>query len=165
MDSDAIQELARRCTREQFCMRFSSWFLAVKVDAQTDDEEKIGFETAVVDYRDDKLKRSENEWEVLELAKARGNPYPDRISIGRARNCDVVMRDPSVSKLHAHFRSRTGGWELVDLGSANGTRVDGAPLAPNQAHPVQSGAQVEFGTVACKLVDAGALYDLLQFGA
>jgi len=42
------------------------------------------------------------EWRIVAVKKREGNPYPDRFSIGRAPNCDVVVRLPSVSKVHAH---------------------------------------------------------------
>ena len=41
---------------------------------------------------------------VMPLTKAEGGAFAERISVGRALNCDVVIRDESVSKLHAYFR-------------------------------------------------------------
>ncbi|HTU58032.1 MAG TPA: hypothetical protein VMF89_06355, partial [Polyangiales bacterium] len=41
---------------------------------------------------------------ILPLRKGEGRPFPERISVGRATNCDVVIRDASISKLHGHFR-------------------------------------------------------------
>ncbi|HZS41256.1 MAG TPA: FHA domain-containing protein [Polyangia bacterium] len=162
MDGEGYAELARRLSREGFVLRFPGLFLAVRAEAP--EVSKIGFETAVVDFRDDHLKEARDEWEIFRVAKAAGNPYPDRVSVGRARNCDVVMRDPSISKLHAHFRAREGGWDLVDLESQNGTRVNGAPLAAHQPHPVSVGDAIQFGIMSAELVDAGRLYDLFQFG-
>ncbi len=102
--------------------------------------------------------------EVLALCKAPGNPYSERISLGRARNCDLVVRDPSVSKLHAHFlRLPSGGFELADLDSQNGSLVDGRPLKPHAAVTVKVGSALRFGAVVAHLVDASRLYDLLQF--
>jgi ABC transport system ATP-binding/permease protein len=50
----------------------------------------------------------------------------DRIRIGRAEDNDVVVADLLVSRHHAELVSDgAGGWELVDLGSPNGTYVDG----------------------------------------
>ena len=99
---------------------------------------------------------------MLEIIKAPGNPYPDRISVGRARNCDVVMRDPSVSKLHAHFRVGPMKLELVDIDSQNGTRVNGRALAPHQPQVVEAGDTILFGNVTTRMVDAHMLYDLLR---
>jgi hypothetical protein len=103
--------------------------------------------------------------EAIEVVKAPGNPYPDRISIGRARNCDIVLRDPSVSKLHAHARPKAGQTlSLVDVGSHNGTRVNGQRLEPNEPRDVGPGDLIVFGGLAGRLSDAAALYEFLSRG-
>lgn len=48
------------------------------------------------------------------------------ISIGRAAECEVRLADTSVSRRHAEIRSGEGGWTVADLGSTNGTKVNGA---------------------------------------
>jgi len=45
--------------------------------------------------------------------------------IGRGSDADVVVDDPGVSRRHAEVRVSAGGARLVDLGSTNGTFVDG----------------------------------------
>jgi hypothetical protein len=149
-------------SREQFIARHANLYLVISEHA---DQLAIGFETAVVSNFSGKLKQSMTgvDFEVLEVSKAPGNPYPDRVSLGRARNCDLVMRDPSVSKLHAHFRLREPGkFDLIDLGSQNGTRVNGRALPPNDPEWVAPGDIILFGAVTAKLVDSDALFDLLQ---
>jgi hypothetical protein len=50
-------------------------------------------------------------------------------TIGRETDCDVVVQDDSVSGRHARIkRTETGHYELTDLGSTNGTRVDEHPI-------------------------------------
>ena len=44
------------------------------------------------------------EWMIAPVKKREGNPYADRVSIGRATNCDVVLRVPFISKMQAHAR-------------------------------------------------------------
>lgn len=56
--------------------------------------------------------------------------------LGREPSCDLVINDPRISKRHAEFSVRTGGWECRDLGSKNGTRVEGD--SPGQSKPGQS---------------------------
>jgi pSer/pThr/pTyr-binding forkhead associated (FHA) protein len=47
-------------------------------------------------------------------------------SLGRATSCDYVIHDPTVSNRHAELvRVDDGGWLIRDLGSRNGTRVNG----------------------------------------
>jgi hypothetical protein len=48
------------------------------------------------------------------------------VSIGRSAECDVRLTDTSVSRRHAEVRRSGDTWTIVDLGSTNGTRVNGA---------------------------------------
>jgi hypothetical protein len=45
--------------------------------------------------------------------------------IGRSSDCDIVVGDPNVSRRHAEIRRMGRGFSLVDLGSTNGTEVNG----------------------------------------
>ena len=47
------------------------------------------------------------------------------VGIGRLPSCDVVLADPNASRRHAEVRPSGQGWAVVDLGSTNGTRVNG----------------------------------------
>jgi hypothetical protein len=50
------------------------------------------------------------------------------LTIGRATDATVRVTDTSVSRRHAEIRPAGGGWTIVDLGSTNGTRVNGSPV-------------------------------------
>ncbi len=83
--------------------------------------------------------------------------------MGRTRNCDVVLRHPSVSKLHAHFRrNEQGQLVLVDNGSQNGTRVNGKVLSESEPQEVAVGDVIQFGRLTTSLLDAAALFDLVR---
>lgn len=161
MDTDSLADLAHATTRDEFVAQVPPFFLVLE---QSLDEGDVGFSTQVVDPISLKrgAMRPPKSFEVVPVVKAAGNPYPDRVSVGRARNCDIVMRDPSVSKLHAHFRIGGPKLELVDIDSQNGTRVNGRALPPHQPAQVASSDTILFGSVAAKLVDGAALYDLLK---
>jgi hypothetical protein len=47
------------------------------------------------------------------------------VTIGRLPECEVVVRDPGASRRHAQIREQDGGWTLMDLGSTNGTQLNG----------------------------------------
>jgi len=96
---------------------------------------------------------------VLALIKNRGNPFPDRISFGRAPNCDIVIRDPSISKLHGHFRDVTPvSATLTDAKSANGTLVNGKVIHPGVAVALKSRDTLVVGRVRLRLVTAVEIY-------
>lgn len=50
------------------------------------------------------------------------------VGIGRAAECGVRLTDTSVSRTHAEVRPTGDGWTVVDLGSTNGTKVNGAAI-------------------------------------
>jgi hypothetical protein len=49
----------------------------------------------------------------------------ERTTIGRSRECDIVVDDPNVSRKHAEVRKTIDGWMVVDLESTNGVKVNG----------------------------------------
>jgi len=75
-----------------------------------------------------------------------GVPLPDKdtVTIGRTSDADVVIGDPSVSRLHARLGLR-GEFFVEDLDSTNGTRILGRRLEPGERAPVQLGTVIELG--------------------
>jgi hypothetical protein len=67
----------------------------------------------------------------------------DPVVIGRMSTNDVVLSDPNVSRRHAELRRGGGRWMLVDLGSTNGTTVNGK-LA--REHELNDGDRLMFGS-------------------
>jgi pSer/pThr/pTyr-binding forkhead associated (FHA) protein len=65
--------------------------------------------------------------------------------IGRSPACSVVLPDTSVSSRHASLTLRDSRWWLEDLGSTNGTRINGR--AVEQQAVVTPGDDIEFGRV------------------
>lgn len=63
--------------------------------------------------------------------------------IGRAADCDLVLSHPTVSRHHAELRRRGEHWEIVDLASRNGVRVNG--WRRNEPTAVRNGDEVSFG--------------------
>ena len=65
------------------------------------------------------------------------------ITIGRLSTNDVVISDSNVSRRHAELRRSGDTWTVVDLGSTNGSVVNGK-LAKEQ--PLKNGDRISFGT-------------------
>lgn len=55
-------------------------------------------------------------------------PIPGRLSIGRGNDCDLVLDEPEMSRRHAMVEATPAGIWLRDLGSANGTYVNGVQV-------------------------------------
>ncbi len=67
------------------------------------------------------------------------------VNIGRAEYNDLVIPDDSVSSQHAKLTRREGVWMLTDVGSTNGTMVDGERITNDT--PIAPGAFVRFGDI------------------
>ena len=67
-----------------------------------------------------------------------GNPF----TIGRLPGGSLVLTDENVSRNHAVIERTESGWVVRDLGSTNGTTVNGAAI---QESPLHHGDQVVFG--------------------
>jgi pSer/pThr/pTyr-binding forkhead associated (FHA) protein len=68
--------------------------------------------------------------------------------IGRGAENDVVVDDPAISRLHARVEREAGVYRVVDLGSTNGTTVDGVALRPWQPHVLQHGSTIDLAGAA-----------------
>jgi len=65
------------------------------------------------------------------------------VVIGRQADCDLVLADERASRRHAGVESRDGGHVVVELGSMNGTRVNGVPVDDDV--PLRDGDVIEIG--------------------
>jgi Protein of unknown function (DUF3662)/FHA domain len=73
---------------------------------------------------------------------------PAGVTLGRSRQCDVVLDDPNVSRQHAEIRPRGGSWVLTDLGSTNGSSINGRRIDGPEV--VKPGDELEIGTSVIK---------------
>ena len=64
--------------------------------------------------------------------------------VGRDPGADIVVDDPEASRRHAQLREGPGGWEVEDLGSRNGTYVNGSPL--DAPRPLAARDELRVGT-------------------
>ena len=96
---------------------------------------------------------------VVEQGKLAGHGYDlsrSAIVIGRGQDCDIILDEHQVSRQHARLQQTAQGWTLVDLGSTNGTRVNGQPLKAHAPYALQPGDRVALGTAVVSLQQPAA---------
>ena len=74
------------------------------------------------------------------------------VVIGRLPDCEITVADPNVSRRHAEIRVEDGRAQVADLGSTNGTKVNGAPIS---THPLSDGDTITVGLTTIRFEAAG----------
>lgn len=67
------------------------------------------------------------------------------ITIGRSSDNDLVLKEQGVSRRHARLEKRGGRWQIVDLGSVNGTFLEGNRLLPDVPEAVEADQTMRIG--------------------
>ena len=107
------------------------------------------------------LPRASLAWRVVK----RNAMLPDRVTVGRGSENDVVIAEPSVSQLHAWFLPGDDEYLLVDAASKNGTRVDNQICEAEVPVPVHDVQTIRFGgTVRVLYVRSLSLWTLAESG-
>jgi hypothetical protein len=70
-------------------------------------------------------------------------------TVGRSTENDVVLSDPNVSRRHARVLRQEGGFVIEDLGSTNGTLLDGVPIDRER---IDDGDELTFGQTTARFV-------------
>jgi hypothetical protein len=99
--------------------------------------------------------------EIYPLAKKPGASFPDRITIGRTPNNDIVVADASISRLHAYVRRDGKQWAVADGGSKNGSWLKGQTLEARRERALDSRAVLRLGDVDLTFYLATDLYAML----
>lgn len=179
---------ARTATVEMFSERWPGYFLLGQWPrGGGGDDKRIVFTTGVIEIDKSEMQQAARENRIdargristykpgltflQQIKKTARNTWIDWISVGRAGNNDVILRHPSVSKLHARFHIegerndegiRVGDHWLTDVKSTYGTRVGSTQLEPTVPHKLNAGDYVQFGQVGCIFFDSAGLYNRLR---
>ena len=69
------------------------------------------------------------------------------VTIGRMPDSVMTLEDPNVSRNHAEIRPSGGGFVLADLGSTNGTKINGVKVSERV---LQDGDELTFGSTTLR---------------
>jgi hypothetical protein len=154
-------ELASALDRNEFIARHPGYFLLKRPSGAAQPKESdFGFATVAIQVNVDPFAK---EWRIVPVAKRASNPFPERLTVGRATNCDVVLRVPFVSKVHAHILMKNDGtMALHDNKPSNFTFHNQRKVAPDATEKLELGDSVGFGSLEFEFVDSGMLYDVLR---
>jgi pSer/pThr/pTyr-binding forkhead associated (FHA) protein/tetratricopeptide (TPR) repeat protein len=81
----------------------------------------------------------------------------DEVVIGRANEATVSIPDTSVSRRHAQLRKIGGGWAVSDLGSGNGTEINGSKI--DEETPLRNGDVITLGDSEFSFADSANTTD------
>ena len=76
--------------------------------------------------------------------------------VGSAPDCHIRFDRPEISAYHAQLIVQSSRIQLMDLGSANGTSVNGNPLYPHEPYDVRPGDKLVIGRITVELIDTDA---------
>jgi DNA-binding NtrC family response regulator len=78
-------------------------------------------------------------------------PPSGELRVGRSDRCDIVVADPQLSREHASVRVEGERYQVVDLGSSNGTRLGNRELSPHDPAEFEPGDLITLGTTVILL--------------
>jgi len=82
---------------------------------------------------------------IRDLSEGKASLLEPEHLVGRVETSALKLSERYISGRHAVFRWNGGRWQLRDLGSRNGTFVDGIRLGPGEDRPLSLGTKVSFG--------------------
>lgn len=95
---------------------------------------------------------------VVPLIRTHRHSLDSKITVGRARMNDVVIRSKWISKVHAAFEISPDGLRIVDMGSRNGTKLNNRPISKkNNPIRVSPGDVITFWRYSFEYLDTDAL--------
>lgn len=118
---------------------------------------------ALLRISDADVRSNPQNYELHPVLKSTRNPWTDRILVGRAANNDVVLVNPSVSKVHAYIMQRSSGAQIGSYETRNPTKVGSVTALPNgPGVNLPDGADLQIGVLRTRYLSGAVLYKLMR---
>ncbi|MCA8940426.1 MAG: FHA domain-containing protein, partial [Planctomycetes bacterium] len=86
---------------------------------------------------------------IVERGSVQGKEFEllnaEHFFIGRAENASMPINDPMASRRHCVIANHKNQWVIKDLGSANGTNLNGRSIGDGKAHVLKHGSTIQIG--------------------
>ena len=128
---------------DDFLQRFNHPFL-IQRSQDLDVQENPGFGTISGNIKKLLVESDLTNCSVLFVSKSPNNNFTMMVTVGRAENNDIIIRNGKVSKFHAYFNEIGDQWAVTDGNSSNGTYVGGEKLVPNSRFTIEDGTDLSF---------------------
>lgn len=90
-------------------------------------------------------------------------PEQPQVTMGRDPDSELALNDGTLSSRHLCLhRASDGRWAIEDLGSTNGTAVEGLTLRPGERMPLRNGSTIKAGDVTLTFQTSEGLWKRLQ---
>lgn len=101
--------------------------------------------------------------QAVPILKTNRNAYKSKITVGRAKNNDIVIRARKVSKIHATFIPKDRDrFQFMDMGSSNATIVNGTQLVEKEPILVESGDRIAMWRYIFEFIEPRPLIRILR---
>jgi hypothetical protein len=147
VDTISVDDLAAELNKwgeESFQKKYDHPFMVV-VYTPPSDAELVDPQTVETDVSEvSKAPQRSSGMKCIPIVKSDRNAFKSKVTVGRAKNNDIILRAAKVSKLHAAFVQDARGYQVMDMGSANGTVITGVRLKKNQVVRLKTGDMISF---------------------
>ena|SRR5688572_2416719 len=173
----ALHEHAKALTEDEFRERFGDAFLMRGAGSASLRKPRVFQETSKGEASPDVRAQQQSGASPHPLKRRAGadvmefmifflrpnDPNSRRITVGRTANNDVVIADSSVSKFHAVLtRDATGAYQVKDVGSTTGTRINDDLLPGDTYQTLKGGEEIAFGEVQVTFLGVPSLHNFLK---
>jgi hypothetical protein len=154
-------EFSRLLEQDGFIRHFPEPCL-VQVGGERSSESGVGFRTMSRSVNPVAIDDELGQRPVYFLRKRAGNAFTMMITVGRALNNDVVIKNGLVSKFHAYFNQCDDTWFVTDADSSNGSYVDGRRLSTGERIEVGNESRISFSEeLNYQFLRPGSLFEYL----